>query len=219
MSTPARQTAQGAFAEIGRVFALQQAHQWEMKATTAEERKEKLKKLKSAVEAHGDEIVAAVNALRARYTYLFTTGGIGPTHDDITVDAIAGALGVAVVEHPKARAVLEAYYASRGGLTEARLRMARDRHTSSPSSHSGGGFPGGALSGSGRLGAQGTSGAWGPVRTGRGPADSSRGGGLGTSGLPGAAGEGPWNADGEPMVVVTGVEISLSSTATERVAS
>jgi aldehyde dehydrogenase (NAD+) len=60
VSTPARQTAQGAFAEIGRVFALQQAHQWEMKATTAEERKEKLKKLKSAVEAHGDEIVAAV---------------------------------------------------------------------------------------------------------------------------------------------------------------
>jgi aldehyde dehydrogenase (NAD+) len=60
VSTPARQTAQGAFAEIGRVFALQQAHQWEMKATTAEERKEKLRKLKSAVEAHGDEIVAAV---------------------------------------------------------------------------------------------------------------------------------------------------------------
>ena len=60
MSTHARQTAQGVFAEIGRVFALQQAHQWEMKATTAEERKEKLKKLKSAVEAHGDEIVAAV---------------------------------------------------------------------------------------------------------------------------------------------------------------
>jgi aldehyde dehydrogenase (NAD+) len=60
VSTPARQTAQGVFAEIGRVFALQQAHQWEMKATTAEERKEKLKKLKAAVEAHGDEIVAAV---------------------------------------------------------------------------------------------------------------------------------------------------------------
>ncbi len=60
MSTPARQTVQGVHAEIGRVFDLQQSHQWEMKATTAEERKEKLKKLKSAVEAHGDEIVAAV---------------------------------------------------------------------------------------------------------------------------------------------------------------
>ena len=60
MSTPARQTAQGAFAEIERVFALQQSHQWEAKATTAEERKAKLKKLKSAVEAHADEIVAAV---------------------------------------------------------------------------------------------------------------------------------------------------------------
>ena len=60
MSTPARQTAQGAFAEIERVFALQQAHQWEMKASTAEQRKEKLRKLKAAVEAHADEIVAAV---------------------------------------------------------------------------------------------------------------------------------------------------------------
>jgi aldehyde dehydrogenase (NAD+) len=60
VSTPARQIAQGVFAEIQRVFALQQAHQWEMKAATAEQRKEKLRKLKSAVEAHGDEIVAAV---------------------------------------------------------------------------------------------------------------------------------------------------------------
>ncbi|CAN5252848.1 competence/damage-inducible protein A [soil metagenome] len=67
----------------------------------------------------------AVNLLRARNDYLFTTGGIGPTHDDITVDAIALALGVAVEVHPKARAVLEDYYATRGGLTEARLRMAR----------------------------------------------------------------------------------------------
>jgi molybdenum cofactor synthesis domain-containing protein len=72
-----------------------------------------------------DRIVAAVNALRAANDYLFTTGGIGPTHDDITVDAIAEALGVAVVVHPKARAVLEDYYASRGGISEARLRMAR----------------------------------------------------------------------------------------------
>ncbi len=60
MSTPARQIAQGVFAEIERVFARQRAHQWEVKATGAEQRKEKLRKLKSAVETHGDEIVAAV---------------------------------------------------------------------------------------------------------------------------------------------------------------
>jgi molybdenum cofactor synthesis domain-containing protein len=72
-----------------------------------------------------DEIVAAVNVMRERYDYLFTTGGIGPTHDDITVDAIAVALGVGVIIHPAARATLEGYYESRGGLTEARLRMAR----------------------------------------------------------------------------------------------
>jgi molybdenum cofactor synthesis domain-containing protein len=70
-------------------------------------------------------IVEAVNALRARNDYLFTTGGIGPTHDDITVDAIAEALGVGVVHHPDAVAVLERYYATRGGATETRLRMAR----------------------------------------------------------------------------------------------
>jgi molybdenum cofactor synthesis domain-containing protein len=72
-----------------------------------------------------DRIVEAVNALRAANDYLFTTGGIGPTHDDITVDAIAAALGVEVEVHPKARAALERYYESRGGVTEARLRMAR----------------------------------------------------------------------------------------------
>jgi aldehyde dehydrogenase (NAD+) len=60
MSTSARQTAQGAFTEIERVFALQHAHQWETKASSAEQRKEKLRKLKAAVEAHADEIVAAV---------------------------------------------------------------------------------------------------------------------------------------------------------------
>lgn len=70
-------------------------------------------------------IVAAVNALRAGNDYLFTTGGIGPTHDDITVDAVAEALGVEVVIHPEARAILERYYETRGGLNEARLRMAR----------------------------------------------------------------------------------------------
>ena len=70
-------------------------------------------------------IVEAVNTLRARHDYLFTTGGIGPTHDDITVDAVAEALGVDVVIHPQARAILESYYETRGGLTDARLRMAR----------------------------------------------------------------------------------------------
>ena len=70
-------------------------------------------------------IVEAVNALRARNDYLFTTGGIGPTHDDITVDAIAAALGVGVVVHPEARAILERYYADKGGINDGRLRMAR----------------------------------------------------------------------------------------------
>ncbi len=72
-----------------------------------------------------EAIVEAVNILRARNDYLFTTGGIGPTHDDITVDAIAAALGVDVVVHPEASRVLHDYYETRGGITEARLRMAR----------------------------------------------------------------------------------------------
>lgn len=73
-----------------------------------------------------ERIVEAVNALRESYDYLFTTGGIGPTHDDITVDAVAAALGVPVVVHPEAKAMLERYYASIDKeLTEARLRMAR----------------------------------------------------------------------------------------------
>jgi len=72
-----------------------------------------------------ERIVEAVNALREAYDYLFTTGGIGPTHDDITVDAVAEALGVPVIIHPDARALLERYYADKGGLNEGRLRMAR----------------------------------------------------------------------------------------------
>ena len=72
-----------------------------------------------------DRIVEAVRALKAGTDYLFTTGGIGPTHDDITVDAVAAALGVPVVVHPDARATMEGYYADKGGLTDARLRMAR----------------------------------------------------------------------------------------------
>jgi molybdenum cofactor synthesis domain-containing protein len=65
----------------------------------------------------------AVNALRTAHDYLFTTGGIGPTHDDITVDAIAAALNVPVIVHPDARAILAGYYGDK--LTDARLRMAR----------------------------------------------------------------------------------------------
>jgi len=70
-------------------------------------------------------IAEAVNALRTTHDYLFTTGGIGPTHDDITVDSIAAAFGVPVVVHPQARAILEKYYVERGGVNAARLRMAR----------------------------------------------------------------------------------------------
>jgi molybdenum cofactor synthesis domain-containing protein len=73
-----------------------------------------------------ERIAATVNELRAAHDYLFTTGGIGPTHDDIAVDAIAAALGVPVIVHPEARKILEDYYRDRpGALTESRLRMAR----------------------------------------------------------------------------------------------
>jgi molybdenum cofactor synthesis domain-containing protein len=72
------------------------------------------------------EIVAAVNALRTRYTYLFTTGGIGPTHDDITADSVGRAFGVPVEHHPDAMATLLAYFKEIGREpNEARLRMAR----------------------------------------------------------------------------------------------
>jgi len=72
------------------------------------------------------DIAAAVNALRARYTYLFTTGGIGPTHDDITADSIGAAFGVAVEVDARAVAVMKPIYEARGiALTSARLRMAR----------------------------------------------------------------------------------------------
>ena len=73
-----------------------------------------------------DDIVEAVNALRSRYTYVFTTGGIGPTHDDITADSVAKAFGVPCGYDPAAYALLEANYAERGiEFTEARKRMAR----------------------------------------------------------------------------------------------
>lgn len=71
-------------------------------------------------------IIEAVNALRARFSYVFTTGGIGPTHDDITADAIAKAFGATIDVDPRAVALMEAYYTDRNlPLTEARLRMAR----------------------------------------------------------------------------------------------
>ena len=72
-----------------------------------------------------ERIADAVNALRSTYDYVLTTGGIGPTHDDITVDSIAAAFGVPVVIDPEARRILEAHYETRGGVTDARLRMAR----------------------------------------------------------------------------------------------
>ncbi len=70
-------------------------------------------------------IVAAVNQLRAAYDLLFTTGGIGPTHDDITADCIAKAFGVTIGEDPSAVAILEAYYGDAKEFTPARRRMTR----------------------------------------------------------------------------------------------
>jgi molybdenum cofactor synthesis domain-containing protein len=72
------------------------------------------------------EIVAALNALRARYTYVFTTGGIGPTHDDITAEAVAKAFGLAIGYHPRAVEIMRARVAQTGGvMNEARMRMTR----------------------------------------------------------------------------------------------
>lgn len=73
-----------------------------------------------------DRIIEAINALRERFTYVFTTGGIGPTHDDITADSIAKAFGVGIDIDPRALALLKPYYEKRGvEITPARLRMAR----------------------------------------------------------------------------------------------
>jgi len=75
------------------------------------------------------DIVAALNALRARYSYVFTTGGIGPTHDDITADCIAKAFGVGISYHPEAVAIMKERVAKMGGeLNEARMRMTRIPH-------------------------------------------------------------------------------------------
>lgn len=71
-----------------------------------------------------DTIVATVNEMRAKFDYVFTTGGIGPTHDDITCASIAKAFGVKVIRHPEAVALLRAHYANPADLNEARLKMA-----------------------------------------------------------------------------------------------
>lgn len=71
-------------------------------------------------------IVAALNGLRPHYTHVFTSGGIGPTHDDITADAVSRAFGVACIHDPQAMALLGAMYERRGmEFSEARQRMAR----------------------------------------------------------------------------------------------
>jgi len=71
-------------------------------------------------------IVQALNALRSTYTYVFTTGGIGPTHDDITAECVAKAFGVSIDYHPQAVAILKERLAKMGGeLNEARMRMTR----------------------------------------------------------------------------------------------
>src|SRR5437763_7963285 len=73
-----------------------------------------------------EEIVSALNALRARYTYVFTTGGIGPTHDDITADSVAKAFGVPIDTDSRALAILHEWLKATGAeMTEARLRMTR----------------------------------------------------------------------------------------------
>jgi molybdenum cofactor synthesis domain-containing protein len=73
-----------------------------------------------------DEIITALNHLRQKFTYVFTTGGIGPTHDDITADCVAKAFGAKIDVDPRALALMKPYYEKRGlELTPARLRMAR----------------------------------------------------------------------------------------------
>jgi molybdenum cofactor synthesis domain-containing protein len=74
-----------------------------------------------------EEIADALNTLRARYTYVFTTGGIGPTHDDITADAVAAAFGVGISEDPRVISVLLQWMKPEE-LNEARRRMARIPH-------------------------------------------------------------------------------------------
>jgi molybdenum cofactor synthesis domain-containing protein len=84
-----------------------------------------LREVRVVADVHED-IVAAVHALSGRYTHLFTSGGIGPTHDDITADAVAEAMGARISHRADAMALLQAHY-DRSGLpfNEARQRMAR----------------------------------------------------------------------------------------------
>ncbi len=84
-----------------------------------------LKEVRIVADEEAD-IVAAINALRTRYDYLFTTGGIGPTHDDITADCVAKAFAVAIDHHPEATELLLENWKKRGvEATPARMRMAR----------------------------------------------------------------------------------------------
>lgn len=84
-----------------------------------------LREVRIVADDHG-AIVAAVRALAIRYAHLFTCGGIGPTHDDITAEAVADAMGVSIGIRDDARAILQAHYDRQGQeLNEARLRMAR----------------------------------------------------------------------------------------------
>ncbi|MFO1248433.1 MAG: molybdopterin-binding protein [Alphaproteobacteria bacterium] len=87
------------------------------------------------------EIVAALDALRSRYDLVFTTGGIGPTHDDITADAVARAFDVGIGYHPEAYALLEARYPP-GEFNEMRKRMARIPHGAALVANSVSGAPG-----------------------------------------------------------------------------
>lgn len=85
----------------------------------------RLREVRVVADDEGD-IIGALDALRLRYRYVFTTGGIGPTHDDITADCVAKAFGVPIDVDPRAVAVMEPYYKGRGiELTPVRLRMAR----------------------------------------------------------------------------------------------
>jgi molybdenum cofactor synthesis domain-containing protein len=83
-----------------------------------------LKEVRVVADEEAD-IIAALDALRSRYTYVFTTGGIGPTHDDITADSVAKAFGVGIDHHPEVVARFRERFKNPGELNEARLRMAR----------------------------------------------------------------------------------------------
>jgi molybdenum cofactor synthesis domain-containing protein len=81
----------------------------------------RLKEARVVPDVH-ETIVGTINDMRSRHTYVFTTGGIGPTHDDITTDAVAAAFGRKVVRHPRIVEAMRAYFKEQ--LNEARLRMA-----------------------------------------------------------------------------------------------